>query len=372
MCARRFLIAVLTLTLLVVAAAFAIYQWGGSILLKEATPSGHFEPAKAGGAPDYRLARDWLARPDMEARSNPAEWRPSGWPPPLAARARVAVFFVHPTTYLERDRWNAPLEPGGQVDFGTRLIVQSQASAFNNVAEVWAPRYRQAAFGAFLLRSEDARKALDFAYADVLDAFDEFIKHVRPEQAIILAGHSQGALHLTRLLTDRRNVLSGRLIAAYVVGWPVSLKADLPAYGLPPCRAGEQTGCLLSWQTFAEPANPEFIIDAWQGTQGPTGAKRERADMLCVNPITGTEGGAAPPAANRGALVPTADLKSAMLQVGAVGAHCDKGLLILDGQPPPLGGYVMPGNNYHPYDYVLFWGSIARDAFRRTEAWLQR
>ena len=57
---------------------------------------------------------------------------------------------------------------------------------------------------------------------------------------------------------------------------------------------------------------------------------------------------------------------SATLEPGKVGAHCDKGLLILDGAIPPLGPYVLPGNNYHVYDYALFWGAIRRDA--RAEA----
>jgi len=52
-----------------------------------------------------------------------------------------------------------------------------------------------------------------------------------------------------------------------------------------------------------------------------------------------------------------------------VGAHCDKGLLILDAMPPQLGSFVLPGNNYHVYDYALFWGSIRRDAERRLVAW---
>ena len=68
-------------------------------------------------------------------------------------------------------------------------------------------------------------------------------------------------------------------------------------------------------------------------------------------------------------LIPTADMHDATLQTGAVGAHCDKGLLILDGMAPQLGSFVLPGNNYHVYDYALFWGSIRRDAERRLAAW---
>jgi hypothetical protein len=62
-------------------------------------------------------------------------------------------------------------------------------------------------------------------------------------------------------------------------------------------------------------------------------------------------------------------MRSAALQPGVVGAHCDKGLLILDGQAPGLGGFVLPGNNYHAYDYALFWGAVRRDVGRRLAAW---
>ena len=223
--------------------------------------------------------------------------------------------------------------------------------------------------GAFLLKSADAQKALNLAYADVLSAFDEFVRQVPADRPIIVAGHSQGALHLVRLLEDRAQQLKGRLVAAYVVGWPLSATADLPAMKLPACSAPEQAGCVLSWQSFGQPANPDLVMDAWQGTRGSTGVERKRQDMLCVNPLTGTKNGAAPPQANQGTLVPTADLKSASLEPGRVGAHCENGLLLLDGDIPALGPFVLPGNNYHVYDYALFWAAIRGDAERRLSAW---
>ena len=167
---------------------------------------------------------------------------------------RRAVFYIHPTTYLDRDRWNAPLDAGGETQFRTRLFVQSQASAFTAAGQVWAPRYRQAAFGAFLLESEDAQKALDLAYRDVSAAFDEFVRE-SGDRPIILAGHSQGALQLERLLKEKvaGKPIARRIVAAYVVGWPISATADLPALGLPPCSKDVQTGCILSWLTFGDP-----------------------------------------------------------------------------------------------------------------------
>jgi len=364
MCARRFLIFVFILILLFVAAAFAIFQFGQQVLIKTATPSGHFQTPPASGGSDYAKGESWIARPDIP--SDPSEWLPSGVSSNAAGQA--AIFYVHPTTYLERDRWNAPLSGNGDSDGRASLFVRSQASALTSAGQVWAPRYRQAAYGAFLLKSEDAQKALDLAYSDVAAAFDEFLKR-NPESPLILAGHSQGALHLSRLLRERAPQLKGRLVAAYVVGWPLSTTADLPAMGLLPCSTADQTGCVLSWQSFGQPANPDLIMDAWEGMKGPTGIERKRRDMLCVNPLTGTKDGSAPPQANAGTLVPSADLKQAVLEPGRVGAHCDRGLLLLDGDIPRLGPFVLPGNNYHVYDYALFWSAIRTDAERRMRAW---
>jgi hypothetical protein len=369
MCARRFLMLIVILILIAVAGAFALFQFGDEVLLKQATPKGHYrEPPKASG-PDYSTDASWLAKPGLS--DDPSAWVPEGIVTTKAAQP-AATFYIHPTTYLERDRWNAPLDAGGDAGSRARLFVQSQASAFNAVSDIWAPKYRQAAFGAFLLRSEDATKALDLAYRDVLAAFDAFLAAQAPDRPVILAGHSQGSLHLSRLLIDRREALRGRLVAAYVAGWPLSATADLPATGLSPCTAPKEAGCVLSWQSFKEPANPRLILDAWKGTKGPTGVERKREDMLCVNPLTGTSNGAAPPAANLGTLVPNGDFANAKLSLGKVGARCEKGFLTIDGDLPNLGPYVLPGNNYHVYDYALFWGSIHADAERRLAVWRAR
>ena len=301
MCARRFLVVIFVLTLIVVAGAFAVYQWGGDVLLKEATPKGHFEAAEAGGGPDYSQASSWVARPGMA--QDPALWLPEGVTATTAGDA--AVFFIHPTTYLRNDRWNAPLVAGGDTSWRTNLFVQSEASAFNGAGEIWAPHYRQAAFGAFLLDTSDAESALDFAYQDVSAAFDEFIREAG-DRPIILAGHSQGALHLMRLLREKvaGKPVAKRLVAAYVVGWPIDAQSDLPALGLPACNAATDTGCILSWMSFGDPPNPSLILDEWKRTRGLTGGERQPQDIVCVNPITGTRNGTAPPAANPGTLIP--------------------------------------------------------------------
>src|SRR6185312_11558493 len=156
--------------------------------------------------------------------------------------------------YLERAQWNAPLD-NQEANDRAALFLRAQASAFNEVGAIWAPRYRQATFGAFLTNQAEAEKALDLAYGDVVVAFDQFLKEAG-DRPIILAGHSQGALHLVRLLRDKvaGKPIAKRIVAAYVVGWPIDTASDLPALGLPACTAPDQTGCILSWLTFGEPA----------------------------------------------------------------------------------------------------------------------
>ena len=364
MLARRFLGCIFILTVIAVIGAFVFYQFGARALLQQAIPKGHYVAPQASSGPDYSQSASWVDRPGMA--TSDAAWMPDGMAE-VSGDKPAATFFIHPTTYLETDRWNAPLVPAGQDEARIHLFVRSQSSAFNGVSAVWAPRYRQAAYGAFLLKSVDASKALDLAYRDLLSAFDLFLA-ANPGKPIILAGHSQGALHLSRLLIDRRDALKGRLVAAYVVGWPVSATADLPAMGRTACSSPDETGCVLSWQSFAEPANPALIMDSWIGTKGATGIVRQRADIVCVNPLTGTSRGSAPDSANLGTLQPSADFATAASYPGQVSARCDKGLLLVGGALPRVGGFVLPGNNYHPFDYALFWGSIRADAARRLKA----
>ena len=131
------------LTLIVVGGAFALYQCGGQVLVRMATPQGHYR----GAAEGQRAGLFEAPKAGWPNRDLPTIRR-TGLPDGVVTTKRgepAATFYVHPTTYLERDRWNAPLDAGGEPSSRTRLFVQSQASAFNGVREIWAPRYRQAA-----------------------------------------------------------------------------------------------------------------------------------------------------------------------------------------------------------------------------------
>jgi hypothetical protein len=230
MLARRFLWFVAAMVVLVLIGALVYRLFAAELFKRALVPTVAFEEAAPPQGLTYADAAMWIARPDIP--DHVALWTPEGVE--RAEKPQASVFFIHPTSYLERSRWNADVSDV-ESQQRARLFVQSQASAFNHVGEIWAPKYRQATFGAFLTTQEDAQKALDFAYRDVRAAFDAFLEQVPKDRPIILAGHSQGSLHLTRLLKERiaGSAQVKRVVAAYVVGWPVSVTADLPALGLP-------------------------------------------------------------------------------------------------------------------------------------------
>ncbi len=364
--ARKFLYAFAILIFLVIAGLLGFRLYGDQLLRMALVPSAAFQALPGVDARGYARAEMWLARPDKPG--NPALWTPPGYKP--AAKPRAAMFYIHPTSYLERARWNAPLDDQIANDRAA-LFLRGQATAFNYSAAIWAPRYRQATFGAFMTGQAEAQQALNLAYGDVLAAFDAFLTQIGPDQPIILAGHSQGALHLMRLLRERVAVkpLAKRIVAAWVVGWPVSRTADLPALGLPECRGPSEAGCVLSWQSFAEPADPALIVDSYNASTGLTGKPRRGTAMVCTNPITGTPGGSAPASANLGTLVPSADMATATIVAGGLPARCDaRGFLLIGPPPAKIGQYVLPGNNYHVFDYSLFWANVRTDSARRLAA----
>ncbi|MBU7579008.1 MAG: DUF3089 domain-containing protein [Porphyrobacter sp.] len=389
--ARKFLYLVALCIVLVIAAAFALALFPAQLTKWASVPSVAFAPVTPLEANAYEDPKMWYSRPGIGV-SDPARWQPAyaqdgaapaasaGTSADLVAPGRpappvrpFAVFFVHPTSYLSRASWNAPLENGGDAEAEriARIYLRGMASPFNAASEIWAPRYRQATMGAFLTDAPEGRQAVDAAYADVREAFRFFLSTVDPKTPIVLAGHSQGALHIKRLIAEevKGTPAAARLVAAYVIGWPVSTLHDLPVMGIPACAAPSQTACVISWSSFAEPADPALVLDAYAAGPALDGKAPGTDPMLCTNPLTGMIGGAADKRDNLGTLVPDGTMEKGSLVPALVPAACDKRGLLLIGPPPEMGSYVLPGNNYHVYDLPLFWANTRADVIRRAAEW---
>ena len=366
----KFLYFVAGMIVLVLTGAFVVRVYEKELTEYALVPDTKFEKQKALATNIYDEPKMWFAMGRNVGPENPVKFVPRG-APETKAPGQAAIFFIHPTSYMEKTHWNAPLDDQLSQD-RAKLFLRGMASAFAPSGEIWAPRYRQAAIGAFLTTKPEGQQALNAAYQDVLQSFDAFIAKVQKDRPIILAGHSQGALHLTHLLKDRvaGKAIAKRIVAAYAVGWPVSAINDVAAMGMQPCTAPDQTGCLISWQSYAEPADYARITELYDSTTGFDGNPRKGTPLVCTNPLNGGSAPEAPMESNLGTLRPSSDLQSGELVAKAVPARCDERGFLLIGDPPKMGPYVLPGNNYHVYDYPLFWANVRADALGRVQRFL--
>ena len=379
---RKFLYLVAAMVVLVLAGAILYRIYERELTEYALVPRGAFEDQPALSANAYADPMMWYSH-SRRSGADPSRYRPEGFNTAGEADEeppRFAVFFVHPTSYIPvafagQAHWNAPLGDV-EADRRARLFLRGMASPFAAAGgALWAPRYRQASFGAFLTDRREGQMALDLAYRDVTQAFDRFLEEVPEGVPIVLAGHSQGALHVLTLLRTKvaGSPLQQRIAMVYPIGWPISVAHDLPALGLPACEGPRNGGCIATWSSFAEPADPGMVMERFTATPGFDGAPRGDGPVLCTNPLTGTRGGAAPASANLGTLKPAPDFSSGELIARAVPARCDPetGLLFI-GDPPDMGDGVLPGNNYHVYDIPLFWENLRKDIARRLVAWSGR
>ncbi len=381
---RKFLYTIIIGTVLVAAALFALRLYSEELTQLALVPTAEFTPQEELAANAYADPAMWFSRPGMGAPNDPARWQPplaqgrellpSPAEPAGEAPPPFAVFFVHPTSFFDGQRWNAPLDDAESQEFA-RIFVRGLGSAFNKASEIWAPRYRQATFGTFLTGSEQAQQATEAAYQDVAAAFDYFITATSADTPIVLAGHSQGSLHVLRLLREKiaGTPLQDRIAMAYPIGWPISLEHDLPALPLPACYEPDSSACIVSWASLADGGDPGLMLSQFSQSTGFDGEIRGDGAILCVNPLTGKVADRdAPAGLNLGTLVPSSDLTTGELVPGAVPASCnDQGLLMI-GDPPEMGAHVLPLNNYHVYDIPLFWANLQQDVVRRVRAWQAR
>ena len=312
-------------------------------------PDESFAETGAPAAPDYSNPDHWASLPTKE---DAADVMPKGFSQQPESKQDVAVFFVHPTTYLANDGWNQPLEHAATNQRTDETVMQNQASVFNGCCDVYAPRYRQATLFSFMDQSEakNGEQALDLAYQDVVAAFEHFLQE-NPTRPIILAGHSQGSHHLDRLIEEKvtGTALKARLIAAYPVGFSVDT-----SNGLPVCTAPTQTGCQVSWNANAEGAGVVVSV----------------AGDICVNPLTWrVDGQLASHDANLGG---GASIGDSDIEPGVADARCaNSQLIVSEIRSPNFGGRPFGEGNYHIYDYGFYYMNIRENAQARVTTFLE-
>ena len=307
--------------------------------------------------PDYSKLQNWAAHP---LKNDPSDSLPVKLALGYQQKQLADVFFVHPTTYMDPTKpngWSASIksvEINISTDFTTIL---SQASIFNEVGAIYAPRYRQAHISSYYpvskLDSLEALAAFELAYQDVKHAFDYFLANYNQNKPIIIASHSQGSTHAKRLLKEYFDgkPLSKKLVVAYIVGMAI----DPMDYSyIKACTTPIETGCICAWRTYKEGYTPPFVAI-------------EKFTSIVTNPLTWSSNQTAVDRkANEGSVL----YNFKKITPNVAGAINHNGILWTP-KPKFFGNFLYNTDNYHIADYNLYYLSVRKNAFDRANQYVK-
>jgi len=315
----------------------------------------HFSENLIPAIPDYSKIESWAALPNQDDQADEI---------PLKsdlkdgqANARVDVFFVHPTIFTKKPenqyQWNADVndvEINESVDNSTIL---NQASAFNGSGKIYAPRYRQAHYHAFVTTDkDDKKKSLDLAYSDIKTAFEYYLKNYNKGRPIVIASHSQGTVHATRLIKEYfdNKPLQKQFVVAYIIG--IATQANV-FESIKPCKSGNETGCFVSWNTYGRDFYPVWY-------------KLGLNTAVSTNPLTWRlDSTYAPATMNRGGV----GLKFTM-HPNIVDAQNHEGMLWVN-RPHIRGSKFIKNQSWHIADINFFYVNIRENLAERIRTYFK-
>ena len=307
------------------------------------------------------------------------------------------VFYVHPTTHIGFFRWNMGWENmstctgpiGGDAD-----LLIGQAGAWSGSCNLWAPKYRQMGFlsmGKNLSTADEAllaevKSSIDMAYEDVSNAFQYFLEH-RPDKTrpFILAGHSQGAILLSKVLSDHIEGTKHekQFVAAYLCG--SYLPADLFGTRLKSihaCNGPEDLRCVIAYDTRTAVFDYDSMHDIGFGIgfwghlvywllhdrycERPEGKDSVNKDRTQINPMTWKATGGGEHLGvekDRRKLVPPAGYGENVVVTSKAVVVPD-----FDSWAKGLDQKSGPGN-LHPVDVQFWYHNIVANVTARLEAW---
>lgn len=305
--------------------------------------------------PDYSELKYWVASP---YKADPSDMIPA-FLKDEKQDLSADVFFIYPTIYDSKadtasaNAWLNDEKVNTEIDNTTILL---QASVFNGRCRVFAPRYRQANMQVlYKLGTPPANAAIDLAYSDLKTAFQYYLKNDNKGRPIVIAGHSQGALHAVRLLQEffDGKPLQKQLVCAYIPGYQIK-KEDFKT--IPVSEKPEQTGCFAGWRSYVKGEMPKKV-------------EPENGNSICVNPLTwNTFTEWASPALHKGIML---GFESIIPNTISSGIEPATKILWVD-VPEPLKAALENKKDLHIYDINLFWMNIRENVKLRVDEWCRQ
>tara|TARA_B100000287_G_scaffold424356_1_gene468856 strand:- start:106 stop:1188 length:1083 start_codon:yes stop_codon:yes gene_type:complete len=247
-------------------------------------PEEDFDDDKRPEPPNYDDESYWAALP---GRDGMHFLSPDKKPSPEIKK--FDVFYIHPTGYFLK-HWNEPLEHDSASYERTGSHLASQASAFSETCNIYAPYYRQATYFSFYDLKSNGTKAQDLAYSDISKAFEIFLNKHNHGRPFFIAGHSQGALHGQRLIHEYISMKSPRenFIAAYLIGYILPIKHFSNLYpDLFISQSPDDQKSIISWSTGVQGFKRSKAYSMFWLPGGWTTELMEQPNV-CQNPMCWT------------------------------------------------------------------------------------
>jgi len=248
---------------------------------------------------DYVRSESWLCLPGradacavdlssmtVNARGGASlrEFRPAREP-------KADCFYVYPTVSRDPGQ-TSDMTPGLE----ERQMVAAQFARFAAACRTYAPIYRQLTRTAIepLLSDPDGAPPVtelllkaprQGGYEDVRAAFEHYMTHYNAGRPFVLIGHSQGAMHLIRLLREEieGTPAQSQLVSAILLGANVEVPPGKTVGGtfrtLPLCRSDSQTGCIITYSSFRDTNPPSADALFGQGEDGLIAGCTNPADL---------------------------------------------------------------------------------------------
>lgn len=321
-------------------------------------PRSRFDQSKSGTAPDYNALENWLSHPRRLAGKHLIEdanhLAAAGCSLPALDDRPCDCFWLVDSCCCQdlcepfigtnsAGLWNVPFGASADDPTAQQLCAKvremmemrtaSGASCFNKTCRIYSPLYRQAAVLAYLqlgeavrlnegqttsrrrgTRPDEAVQAMDLAYDDVRRAFLHFISDPeRVDRPFIIAGHSQGSMHLSRILQEEIEHHPDRLrrfVHGYLTGWAVPLDLfSRTLHVVRPSQSPSDTCSISSWRTAGAHHPEQTALRASNYITGRGWRSLRGVMLLCNNPVTWSsehDGPTSEPREHLGALWPLA------------------------------------------------------------------
>ena len=234
---------------------------------------------------------------------------------------------------------------------------------YSSEASIYAPFYRQASFPVYSMNEEEGEPYLQLAYNDVKDAFIYYSENCDETRPLILAGYSQGADMVIRLMSELfdDSRYSDRLAAAYAIGWRLTEEQTENYPWLRPAQGENDTGVIIMYSTEAEHVSSSPIVGADIHTYS-------------INPLNWkTDGTYADKSLNPGACFVDRSGKITSEIPAFTGAYIDEKrgtLKVPDVSESDYPAKLFDEGVFHLYDFKFFYRSLQKNVSKRLDAFI--